>query len=306
MRRRIAPKTAPAPGPDLGAAAWDDVRVILAVLRHGSFTAAARALGTEQSTVSRRIAALEAALGVALFERGRRAPTPTEAALELRPAAERIEAEIGQLIDAATGPGTRAIRGRVRIATTDELAAHVLVPRALPGLRAAHPELTLEVLTSYAAADLIGHQADVAVRFFPTTRGELIGRRIARLPTAILCARGRAAAWRRRPVTALDWIAVELAGLATPESTWLAAHVARPPSLVCSSYQVQLAAIRAGLGIGIGPRAYARFDRGLAVLDGADLPALDVYLVTRRAIRHLPRIAVVLDAIAAAVGELTG
>ena len=120
------------------------------VLRHGSFTAAARALATEQSTVSRRIAGLEAALGVALFERGRRAPTPTEAALRLRPAAERVEAEIGQLIDAAAEPRPGAVRGRVRVATTDELAAHVLVPRALPGLRAAHPELTVELVTSYA------------------------------------------------------------------------------------------------------------------------------------------------------------
>lgn len=304
MQRRIAARRPPLPGPTLGRAAWDDVRVLLAVLRHGSFTAAARALATEQSTVSRRIAALEAALGVALFERGRRAPTPTEAARRLRPAAERVEAEVGQLIDAAADPRPGAVRGRVRVATTDELAAHVLVPRALPGLRAAHPELTVELITSYAAADLIGHQADVAVRFFPTTRGELVGRRIARLPTAILCARGKVAAWRRRPLTELDWIEVELAGLATPESAWLAAHVARPPSLVCTSYQVQLAAIRSGLGVGVGPRAYARFDRRLGVLDGADLPALDVYLVTRHAIRRQPRIAAVLDAVADAIGAL--
>ena len=239
-----------------------------------------------------------------LFERGRRAPTPTEAALRLRPAAERVEGEIGQLIDAAAEPGPGTVRGRVRVATTDELAAHVLVPRALPGLRATHPELTVELITSYAAADLIGHQADVSVRFFPATRGELVGRRIARLPTAILCARGPARAWRRRPLTELDWIEVELAGVATPESTWLAAHVARPPSVVCSSYQVQLAAIRSGLGVGIGPRAYARFDRGIAILDGAELPVLDVYLVTRRAIRHQPRIVAVLDAVAAAVAGL--
>ena len=66
---------------------WDDVRVLLAALRAGSFTAAATRLGSDQSTVSRRIAALEQALGVALFERTRRAPQPTEAALRLREAA---------------------------------------------------------------------------------------------------------------------------------------------------------------------------------------------------------------------------
>ena len=58
----------------------------------------------------------------------------------------------------------------------------------------------------------------------------------------------------------LDWISVELVGVPTPESQWLAAHVARPPVMVCSTYQVQLAAIRAGLGVGVGPRVYATLD----------------------------------------------
>lgn len=293
-----------APGPSLGAAAWDDVRFLLAVLRHGSFTAAARALATEQSTVSRRIGALEEALGVTLFERGRRAPRPTEVAERLRPAAERIEAEMGRLLDAADEPGPDPVRGRVRIATTDELAAQVLVPRVVPALLAAHPGLALELHTSYGAVDLLAHQADVAVRFFPTTRGDLIGRRIARLPTAILCARARAAAWRRRRLDALPWIAVELPGLATPEAAWLARHAPHPPVLLCTSYPVQTAAIRAGLGVGVGPRVQAQLDRTLAILPGPDLPEIDVYLVTRRAIRHLPRIAVVMTAIAEAARGL--
>jgi DNA-binding transcriptional LysR family regulator len=106
----------------LDATQWDDVRFLLAVLRAGSFTAAARLLGTDQSTVSRRIASLEASLGVALFERTRRAPLPTEAARELRDAAARIEAEFVRFCDDAVGIKSQSVSGRVRVATTDDVA----------------------------------------------------------------------------------------------------------------------------------------------------------------------------------------
>lgn len=286
---------------------WGDLRVLLAVLREGSFTAAAKSLGIEQSTVSRRVASLEAALGFPLFERTRRAPLPTEAALGLRDAASRVEAEFTRFCDEAQGLQRPSVSGRVRLATTDEVAAHVIVPRVLPGLRASHPELRVDLVTGYAAADLVGREADVAVRFFQTARGDLVGRRVARLATTVLGARSQARALRRAPLEALPWIAVELAGLSTPESQWLASRVPHAPAMVCTSYQVQLAAIRAGLGVGVGPRVYADLDPDFIALDDprSGLPTLDVYVVTRRAIRALPRVAAVVDAVADSFAELT-
>jgi DNA-binding transcriptional LysR family regulator len=285
---------------------WDDVRYFLAVMREGSFTLAARALGTDQSTVSRRIAALEDALGVALFERARRAPIPTEAAERLRDSAERIEAEMGRFTDQALGIHTQAVAGRVRIALTEEIAIQFLVPEVLPALRERYPDLALDLITGYRAADLVTHEADIALRFFQTERGDLVGRRIARFSTAILCARRHAKRVRARPLRELDWISVELAGMKTPESAWLEAHVDRTPSMVCTSYQVQIALIRAGLGVGIGPRVLAKIDRDFVVLErsSAALPSLELFVVTRRAIRTLPRIAVVIDALADALGAL--
>jgi DNA-binding transcriptional LysR family regulator len=285
---------------------WDDVRVFLAALRAGSFTAAAEHLGTDQSTVSRRIAALEEALGVALFERSRRKPLPTEGASALRDAAERIEAEMVRFTDDALGIRAQAVAGRVRVATTEEMAIHLLVPRVLPRLRREHPALHIDLVTGYRAADLVGREADIALRFFQTERGDLVGRRVARWPTAVLAARRLAKRSRALPLRELDWISVELAGLRTPESTWLEAHVERPPVLVCASYQVQLAAIRAGLGVGIGPRLFAELDRDFVALDhvGSALPVLDVHLVTRRAIRNLPRVAAVMTALGDALASL--
>lgn len=278
---------------------WDDVRVLLAALRAGSFTAAATRLGTDQSTVSRRIAAIEQALGVALFERTRRAPQPTEAALRLREAAERIEAEMARFADDALGIRTQAVEGRVRVAMTEEVAIHLVIPRVLPGLRRAHPDLHVDLVTGYHAADLVGREADIALRFFQTARGDLVGRRIARWPTAVLAARRLAKRLRDRPLRELEWIKVEIAGLATPESAWMQAHVDRPPVMICSSYQVQIAAIRAGLGVGVGPRQFSELDRGFVALEpaGVPLPNLDVHVVTRRAIRELPRIRAVMHAL---------
>lgn len=285
---------------------WDDVRVFLVALRAGSFTAAAELLGTDQSTVSRRIAALEQALGVALFERSRRKPLPTEGASALREAAERIEAEMVRFTDDAMGIRVQPVAGRVRVAATEELAVHVVIPRVLPRLRREHPALQIEFVTGYRAADLVGREADIALRFFQTERGDLVGRRVARWPTAVLASRRLAKRAKGLELRDLDWIAVELAGIATPESTWLGAHVERPPVLVCASYQVQLAAIRAGLGVGIGPRLIAELDRDFVVLErlGRDLPVLDLHIVTRRAIRNLPRVAAVMGALGDALGSV--
>lgn len=292
MARRASESSAAHPLSDH----WDDVRFFLAVLRHGSFTRAASALRTDQSTVSRRIAALESSLGVLLFERRHRAPSPTEAAARLREPAERIEAELGRFADDAVGIRSQAIEGRVRLALTEELAIHFVIPRVLPKLRQAHPGLSLDLVTGYRAADLVGREADVALRFFQTERGDLVGRRITRLPTSVLASRSYAKQARSRPLTELEWISVEIAGLTTPESAWLERRVRRAPALVCSSYQVQIAAIRAGLGVGVGPLAFTAIDPAFVAIadpEGA-LPTLDLYLVTRRSIRELPRIQVVM------------
>lgn len=285
---------------------WEDVRYLLATLRAGSFTAAARSLGTDQSTVSRRIAALEEALGLPLFERTRRAPVPTEGALRLRSAAERVELALAGFADEALGASSQEIEGRVRLALTEELAIHIVLPHVLPRLRRAHPKLALDLVTDYRAADLTGREVDVALRFFQTERGDLVGRRVARMPTAVLSSRRYARASRGKALRELDWIAVELAGLATPESAWLAAHLERPPVLVCSSYQVQLAAIRAGLGVGIGAQALLRLEPSWVALDvpKRDLPVLDLYLVTRRALRDLPRVAAVMTTLVEVFAEL--
>jgi DNA-binding transcriptional LysR family regulator len=177
---------------------------------------------------------------------------------------------------------------------------HFVVPHVIPRLTTAHPGLVVELLTSYRSADLVGREADVALRFFQTRRGDLVGRRIARFSTTVVASRAYARRVSGRGVGELDWIAVELAGVATPESTWLEAHVQRPPRLVCSSYQTQLAAVRAGLGASVAPRALTRLHRGFVEVDLSarpPMPKLELHVVTRRAIRDVPRVRALIDAL---------
>lgn len=273
------------------------MRILLCVLREGTFSKAAKQLGIEQSTVSRRVVALEQGLGLTLFERGRRAPVPTEAAERLRSAALRVEAEIVRFADEVQGVHTEAVAGQVTVALTEELAAHFVVPEVLPTLRKQYPELCVHLVTSYRAADLVGKEADIALRFFQSSSGDLIGKRIASFETGVLASRSYARTARRRALSDLEWINVELAGIPTPETAWQSELAPRRSLLTCSSYHVQLAAIRAGLGVGIGPLVYLEFDRQFVALESQGTPTLNLYMLTRRSLRKVKRIAATMTAL---------
>ncbi|UVJ39932.1 LysR family transcriptional regulator [Arthrobacter sp. CJ23] len=122
----------------------DDLLVLLAVSRSGKFTTAAQELGLNHTTVSRRIAALEKALGGRVLARAAGGWEVTELGAGAVTVAERIEAAVGAL-----GPGGRApdpITGVVRMTATDGFSAYIAAP-AVARLRNAHPGLSVEIIT---------------------------------------------------------------------------------------------------------------------------------------------------------------
>lgn len=268
---------------------WDDLRVLLSVMREGSFSAAASALGVEQSTVSRRIAALEQALGAPLFDRLRTGPRPTELAASLRPRIERVEAEVRGVLDGVRAQEP-AVRGRVRLAITEALAVHVIIPRVLGPLRARHPELEVDLLTSDLAADLGRREADLALRFFRPTDGDLVAKRVAKLRTAVLAHRDYEGVGR--PTEALDFIALELPGIPSREEAFLAEHVRVRPTMRTNGYLAQVEAVRAGLGVALLARSLLALDDRLVELDLGlpEGPALDLWLVCPKSLREVPRV----------------
>jgi DNA-binding transcriptional LysR family regulator len=261
---------------------WDDLRVFLAVFRAESFSAGAKVLGVEQSTVSRRVAALEESVGGALFDRTARGPTPTTLG--------RVLAERAQ--------GCH-VTGRVRLATTESFAVHILIPRLLVPLRERHPGLEVDLVLGERAADLGRREADLAVRFFRTADGDLVEKRVARLPTAILGTRGMA----KRPLAVheLRFIALELAGGLLPDAAYFR-RLAIEPALRISSHIAVVESVRAGLGVAVLTRELCRLFPDLVPLDveAPAPPAVDLYLVAPRTLRKVPAV----DAVWRAIEEL--
>jgi DNA-binding transcriptional LysR family regulator len=277
-------------------ARWDDLKVLLSVLREGSFSGAAQALGVEQSTVSRRIAALEAALQQPLFDRAPGGPRATELALALRQHAERVEADVQGLVDLAAAH-RGAVEGRVRLALTESFAVHVVVPHALAALRALHPKLRVDLLVSERAVDLSQREADLALRFARPTQGDLVAKRVARLETAVLGHR-RYLQGRTPSARELDWIVLDLPGSLSPDGAYLAAQLPElEPALRTTGHLVQVEAVRAGLGVALLARSLLSLDPELTQLElglGPG-PTLEVWLVAPRSLSQVPRVRAVWE-----------
>ncbi|HJU30330.1 MAG TPA: LysR family transcriptional regulator, partial [Hyphomicrobiaceae bacterium] len=145
---------------------WDDLRVLLAVARHGSLSGAARALGVNHSTVLRRVAALEAAIGTRLFDRLPGGYALTPAGDDMHMVAARLEEEIAAAQRRLAGRDAQP-SGTVRVTTIDILALYVL-PRHLTSFRAAYPGISIELVIAETPFSLTRREADVAIR--ATTR----------------------------------------------------------------------------------------------------------------------------------------
>jgi DNA-binding transcriptional LysR family regulator len=273
---------------------WDDLRLFLEVAKVGSFTAAGATLGVDQATVSRRMASLEANLGAALFERTPQGSSLTVLGEKVQRHAQAMEAELHALVDAASGH-EREIEGVVRLALTESIAVHAVIPRVLPGLHERYPKLTVRLSASYDVEELGHRQAELALRFFRPESGDLVAQRIVRMKTALVGHRRfRGVARAELPV-----IGAELGDRPTPESRYLERHLRRAPRLFVSSYVSQIEAVRAGIGVALLAKSVLALDPQLALLE-PELPAppeLELWLVTPRSLRHVPRIATVWAAL---------
>lgn len=170
-------------GPD-----WDDLRVLLAVARHGSLNGAARVLGLTQPTVSRRVAAIEGRLAIQLFDRDMYGMVPTAACAGLLAGLERMDAEAQGVLRklAATGDG---LEGALTITSIDWLGAAFVAP-LLARFGAQHPGLTLRLINEKRNFNLAAREADLSVAFRRIEQDNLIQRRLATVPYSLFAAPG--------------------------------------------------------------------------------------------------------------------
>jgi DNA-binding transcriptional LysR family regulator len=268
----------------------------------GSLSGAARALGLTQPTLGRQMAALEQALGLALFTRSQSGLLPTEAALALRGHAEAMRDTAAALAREAHGFGTE-VRGAVRIAASEVVGIEVLPP-ILARLRRAHPQLELELVLSSRLQDLVRREADIAVRMTAPQQDVLMASRIGDVPVGLVAHQDYL---QRRgvPKNAIDLAQHDLIGF-DQETAYIRAASSRFAvwrrdrfALRCDSDLAQLALIRAGAGIGICQLPLARRDPHLVqVLPRAVNLQLATWVAMHADLRNSPRCRVVFDALA--------
>ena len=161
---------------DFNSLDWDDLKVFLHAARGGSLANAAKRLRVDQSTISRRIAHLESALGLALFERLPSGLKVNEAGERLLCHAERIESAVIAMREDVQGGGSR-MAGRVRLATMEGIASLYLAER-FARLRQLHPNLTVELLTSPQTVSVNRREADLFLSFFLPSGQGMVSERI--------------------------------------------------------------------------------------------------------------------------------
>ena len=290
---------------------WDDLRFFLAIARLRSLSAAARELRVTQSTVGRRLASLESALGSRLLHRTPEGYVPTLAGEAIIGQAERVEAEV-RAVERTVGGRDAQLEGVVRVTAVDTLASHVLVP-CFAALQAGSPEVALELVADVRHLSLSMREADIAVRLAPFEGHDLVVRRIGALAYGLYASPAylerygepdfAAGCAGHRLVTGLDGAeAPQLAG-------WLTEIAPRATvALRTDSPEAQLQASLRGAGIACLARL--RGDSAGAQLRRLATPAREaevgIWLAVHKDNRRTPRIRLVLDAVAAAFRDLAG
>lgn len=276
---------------------WDDLRLLLAVARAGSFLAAGRELGVATSTLSRRLAQLESALREPLVERRSDGVRLTESGARLAQTAGELDLTVrAQLRDLPSA--RRELEGTIRVTAGDGFTDFAV--DAVVAFRALHPRVAFELVIDPNALDLVRREADAAIRTGHGRESSLIYRTLGDLPYSLWAAPDYLAR-RGAPRRATDLDRHEFLGLAapldrTPAMRWLRAHGIERFTLLATSFGTLLAATRAGLGIAALPdRMAADLVR---VLPRLRPDPLIVYWVTHPDARRLPHVRAFGDLVA--------
>jgi DNA-binding transcriptional LysR family regulator len=275
---------------------WNDLRFFLAIARHGSTIAAGKALRVSQSTVQRRLSALEKSLGRKLVTRTAAGYRLTEVAADLRAYAERVEAAIEDLERRAGGADGRG--GVIRV-TCPEPIVQRLTP-LIARFHERHPDTRVEFVMSDKYLDLAKGEADVAFRSGDTD-DELVGRKIAESIWAIYASRAYVKR-HGKPDSVADLARHRLVCLDESMAkhrvaVWLK-QVASGAEIAARNNSVLglMYAVKSGVGIGALPTAIADGDPDLVRILGP-IPELarSWRVLTHPDIRRTPRIAAFFD-----------
>jgi DNA-binding transcriptional LysR family regulator len=284
---------------------WELYRSFLAVMREGSLSGAARALGMTQPSLGRHIRELEEGLGVPLFARSPQGLAPTDLAHELTAHAQAMASASEALRRAAT---TRqdVIAGVVRLAASVVIGAEVLPP-ILADFRQQHPGIVIELSLSNQTEDLLRRDADIAIRMVRPTQQALVARQVGKIAVGFFAHRRYLQA-NGRPKTVADLARHALIGYDQETAYIRSMRPAGMPyarehfALRTDNDLAALAAIRAGYGIGACQVGIARRDPALMqVLPDSFALNMEAWVVMHEDLRRSTRVRALYDHLCAAL-----
>jgi DNA-binding transcriptional LysR family regulator len=281
---------------------WNQARAFLVTAEEGSLSAAARALGLTQPTLSRQVAALEETLGVTLFQRVSKSLILTEAGVEL---VDHVRAmgEAASRVSLAASGKSQQVEGLVTVSTTDLMAAQVL-PDILRNLREVAPGIEVKLLCTNSLSDLRRREADIAIRHVAPDHPDLYARKLREAPARVFGARSLVEQYGR-PLTKADAPEMDFIGFDNNEE--LVGYL-RAFGLEVSEANIRLGSpngvvawelVRQGFGLSImADEIAARFPEIVPAFEDLDPITFPIWLVTHRELHTSRRIRVVFDHLA--------
>lgn len=281
----------------------DDLRLLLAIQRSGSFLAAGRALGLATSTVARRMEALEAAVGRSLVTRSTAGTLVEPDALPLVELAEQMELGLDALRRGR--PTTSKLAGVVRVSVSEGFVRPVT--EVLADLRRRHAEIEVELISETRLSDVARRESDLGLRVTRSASKVLVERRLGTIRFALYASQSYVD--RRLPSATLrpgelgrhDFVGVEGALRKLPQHQFLEAEGAARFPFRTNSAAGLLEATRGGQGIAILADIVGRQEGLVPLRFDRAMPEVPVYLVSHREARRAPRIQLVARALEAAV-----
>lgn len=269
---------------------WDDYRTFLTLAQAGSFSAAARALHVDHTTVARRITTLEHDLGIKLVERLAREVKLTPIGQALSALGGPVEEAMASVERAAHG-ACDSLAGEVHISAPPSLATMVLAPSVL-ALRQHYPDIDIRLTGEKDFANLNKGEADIALRLSRPNSPGLIARKLRDIPFFFFASHAYQA-----PEASWEFITYHEEDNSMPQQTWLLTQLgARRVALRSSDAQAQAQAAASGLGVALLPDYIGDGDPRLRKLYCAlTPPPRELWMLVHGDIRRAPRVRAVMD-----------
>jgi len=273
---------------------WDDLRFVATVARRGSLLAAARELGVDHTTVGRRVAAAEAALGITLFVRSTVCLSLTADAEALLAPLQAVEDAVHGLVRVA-GAGDGDLTGTVKVTAPESFGIAWLAPRLAEFARQ-HQGLHVELDPSGAVLDLSRREAEIALRHFRSNDAALVSRHAADVGHGLYATKTYLA---RYPVRGQADLAGRPFLMGPPgdlDTDWLLTLAPdAKPVFTCVVAVALVAAARTGAGLAVLPRFLGDAEPDLVHLPMPNEPRQALWLHVHRDLRKTPRVRAVLD-----------